>query len=116
MKLKQLTLENFRGFKKLELSLDDPHLIVLVGANGAGKSSVLDALAILLSWVVARVRRAGGSGRAISELDIYNRASYAMLKVYTNSASPFHWQLVKGKAGHVRSDSVTVLDKLSEYR
>ncbi len=114
MKLKQLTLENFRGFKKLELALD-PQLTVLVGANGAGKSSVLDALAILLSWVVARVRRAGGSGRAISELDIYNRASYAMLKVYTNSASPFHWQLVKGKAGHVRSDSVTVLDKLSEY-
>lgn len=114
MKLKQLTLENFRGFKKLELALD-PQLTVLVGANGAGKSSVLDALAILLSWVVARVRRAGGSGRAISELDIYNRASYAMLKVYINSVSPFHWQLVKGKAGHARPPVISFLDQLSEY-
>lgn len=114
MKLKQLTLENFRGFKKLELALD-PQLTVLVGANGAGKSSVLDALAILLSWVVARVRRAGGSGRAISEMDIHNRANYGTLKITTDNATPFHWQLVKGKAGHVRSDSVTVLDKLSEY-
>ena len=114
MKLKQLTLENFRGFKKLELALD-PQMSGLVGANGAGKSSVLDALAILLSWAVARVRRAGGSGRLINEMDIHNRASHAMLKVDVNSAIPFHWQLVKGKAGHVRSDSATVLDKLSEY-
>ncbi|WML89255.1 AAA family ATPase [Thiothrix lacustris] len=114
MKLKQLTLENFRGFKKLELALD-PQLTVLVGANGAGKSSVLDALAILLSWVVARVRRAGGSGRAISEMDIHNRAGHAVIKIEAADANSLYWQLVKGKAGHVRSDFVTTLDKLSEY-
>jgi predicted ATP-binding protein involved in virulence len=114
MKLKQLTLENFRGFKKLELAID-PQLTVLVGANGAGKSSVLDALAILLSWVVARVRRAGGSGRAISEMDIHNRAGHAVIKIEAADVNSFYWQLVKTRAGYARPPVTSFLDQLSEY-
>lgn len=113
MKLKQLTLENFRGFKRLELNLDR-QLTVLVGANGAGKSSVLDALAILLSWAVARVRHAGSSGRTVSELDIHNQARYALIKIADENDQPLSWQLVKRKKGHTHSN-LTSLDKLSEY-
>lgn len=113
MKLKQLTLENFRGFKRLELDLDR-QLTVLIGANGAGKSSVLDALAILLSWAVARVRHAGSSGRTISELDIHNQAGYALIKIADENDPPLFWQLVKRKKGHTHSN-LTSLDKLSEY-
>jgi predicted ATP-binding protein involved in virulence len=114
MKLKQLTLENFRGFKRLELNLDI-QLTVLVGANGAGKSSVLDALAILLSWAVARVRHSGSSGRTISELDIHNQARYALIKIADANVPPLSWQLVKSKKGHIRPNIATSLDKLSEY-
>jgi predicted ATP-binding protein involved in virulence len=98
MKLKQLTLENFRGFKKLELTLD-PQLTVLVGANGAGKSSVLDAVAILLSRITSRVR--GGAGRRdIRELDIRNRTGYAWIQ----ADSGFTWSVLKVKQGYVRPD------------
>jgi predicted ATP-binding protein involved in virulence len=76
---------------------------------------VLDALAILLSWVVARVRRAGGSGRAISEMDIHNRANFAVLRVDADNATQFYWQLAKGKAGHARPPVISFLDQLSEY-
>ncbi len=46
MRLTHLSLENYRGFKKLELDFH-PRLTVLVGTNGSGKSSVLDAVAMM---------------------------------------------------------------------
>ena len=45
MKIKRLTLSNFRGFKSLDVDFDE-NLTVLVGLNGQGKSTVLDAIAI----------------------------------------------------------------------
>lgn len=45
--IKTLRLENFRCFEKIELGPFDPHFNLLIGANGAGKSSVLLALAHL---------------------------------------------------------------------
>jgi predicted ATP-binding protein involved in virulence len=45
--VKSLTLENFRCFEKAEIGPFDPHFNLLVGANGAGKSSVLEAIAFL---------------------------------------------------------------------
>jgi predicted ATP-binding protein involved in virulence len=47
--VKTLTLENFRCFEKAELGPFDPHFNLLIGENGAGKSSVLVALAELFS-------------------------------------------------------------------
>jgi len=46
LKITQLQLTNFRGFESLTLDLSKTQTTVLVGANGCGKSSVLDALAI----------------------------------------------------------------------
>ncbi|OQX01835.1 MAG: hypothetical protein BWK73_44745 [Thiothrix lacustris] len=113
MKLKQLTLENFRGFKKLELALD-PQLTVLVGANGAGKSSVLDVLAILLSRVAARVR--GGAGRRDGrDQDIHNGASYTRISVEACCPEIFSWQLFRVKKGHVRPEIPKEVEGLSHY-
>ena len=49
MHVKTLHIENFRGIRNMELELH-PRMNVLIGVNGAGKSSVLDALATSLSW------------------------------------------------------------------
>jgi predicted ATP-binding protein involved in virulence len=43
--VRSLKLENFRCFEKVELGPFDPQFNVLVGTNGAGKSSILLALA-----------------------------------------------------------------------
>ena len=45
MKLKQLKLQNFRGYKD-ETLVDFDDLVVLIGKNDAGKSSLFDALDI----------------------------------------------------------------------
>ena len=46
MHIEELQLENFRGFAPLTIPFER-HLTVLVGVNGAGKSSILDALATM---------------------------------------------------------------------
>ena len=55
MYIRDLKLERFRGAHDLFLELHEK-LNVFVGVNGAGKSTVLDAAAILLSWLVNRLR------------------------------------------------------------
>lgn len=47
MRFKQLSLENFRHLAHFETTLDE-RLTVLVARNGLGKTTVLDALAVLL--------------------------------------------------------------------
>jgi predicted ATP-binding protein involved in virulence len=53
MRIKSLTLKNFRGFEDATLDLDRP-LTVLFGVNGSGKSSVIDACAVSLSVLLER--------------------------------------------------------------
>jgi predicted ATP-binding protein involved in virulence len=58
MKVKRLELKGFRGFDEIVLDFDtNPQRpTVFIGNNGVGKSSILDALAILLSWFINRVK------------------------------------------------------------
>lgn len=44
---KKMILENFRGFVELTVTFEE-RCTVLIGVNGSGKSSVLDAAAIAL--------------------------------------------------------------------
>ncbi len=53
MKLKKLTLANFRGFDQIDLEFEED-LTVIAGVNGVGKSGVLKALAALLSHALPR--------------------------------------------------------------
>lgn len=48
MKIKELHIQNFRGFQDINIKFPDTHLAVFIGENGSGKSSVLDAIAMVL--------------------------------------------------------------------
>jgi len=50
MRVSSIQLQDFRGFEAATLSLDRP-LTVLVGVNGSGKTSVLEALVRLLNVI-----------------------------------------------------------------
>ncbi|MGP5465839.1 ATP-dependent nuclease [Pseudomonas helleri] len=56
--IRRLVLKNFKRFKSLELEFD-PELNILVGGNEAGKSSVLQALDIVLSASRSKVESLG---------------------------------------------------------
>ena len=61
MKIQSLRLKNFKRFGNTELNFCDPEtglakdLIVLVGENGAGKSSILQAIAAMLGSASGRL-------------------------------------------------------------
>jgi predicted ATP-binding protein involved in virulence len=51
MRVKELTLHNFRGIKDLHLAFNTEHnVVVLVGVNGVGKSSILDCINLLMQY------------------------------------------------------------------
>lgn len=56
--IRRLVLKNFKRFKSLELEFD-PELNILVGGNEAGKSSVLQAMDIVLSASRSKVEGMG---------------------------------------------------------
>lgn len=58
MRLRGLRLHNVYGFESLDLRFPERSPVVLVGANGAGKSTVLDSIAMFLSPLSALLQDA----------------------------------------------------------
>lgn len=129
MKIKNFYLENYAIFSKLEILLSHK-VTVFVGNNGAGKTSLLQAITTALSWLVARIERERGTGRPIPEDAIKNGAAFAEIKVevldwqeqpdHPNSDEAiFSWSLIKLRKGHksVRSSDLQNLTQLADdYR
>ena len=114
MKIKSLNLTHYRGAVALPLIFDE-RLNVFFGVNGAGKSTVLDALALMLSWAVSRIRHPGSSGRPIAEEDIANGKSSAIIDIACSTEiGPFEWKLSKSRPGHLAEEKST-FNGLSEY-
>ncbi|MDV6344013.1 AAA family ATPase [Nitrosomonas sp. Is37] len=118
MKIKQFRLHNLGRFKLLEAPLaptqqTTSNVTVLVGNNGAGKTSILRALATSLSWFVARLRSEKGNGSPIPEEVIFHGASSAAIDIAVfdergQSANPeaneedffYQWTLTKTRKGN----------------
>src|SRR5688572_1886124 len=62
MQISSLTIRNFRGIKELKLDLGPE--VVLIGSNNVGKTTILEAIRILLT------RRWGRRGSGFTELDV----------------------------------------------
>lgn len=113
MEIKQFRLTNLGRFSELEAELAptqelNTNVTVFIGNNGAGKTSILKALATSLSWFVARLRSEKGSGSPIPEGVILNGQPSALIDVtvlddHGQSSSPdsesenaiYHWSLAK---------------------
>ena len=120
MKINKIVLSGFRGIRDMKLEFTD-RVNVLVGANGAGKSSILDTIAILLSWFPARIRHASGSGRKISDLEINNRARQAVLSIDVElENNEISWTIAKTKkgriAGRTKSDLSAMAQSVKKYQ
>lgn len=49
MKLRRLEFTNFRLFQEFNIEFQDENLLVIIGENGSGKTSILDAIALCLT-------------------------------------------------------------------
>lgn len=55
IKIRFIDALNFKGFKKLHISLDDKTAVMLGGMNGYGKTTVFDALELLFTGEIHRM-------------------------------------------------------------
>ncbi len=115
MRITDLSLTHYRGAESLHLELD-PHLNVFIGVNGSGKSTVLDAVAIMLSWAVNRIKSVGASGRSILETDITNAHSSALIDISCiDDGHSITWKLAKSRKGHGSPDTHSSFNSLNEF-
>jgi predicted ATP-binding protein involved in virulence len=84
MRVTRLALRGFRGIADLTLEFPG-QVAVLAGVNGSGKSSVLEALAMLLGRLGAMLRESAARQHLPQLSDIRNGATEALLMVETTS-------------------------------
>lgn len=115
MKIKTLKIHNFRGIDKMDLDLD-PRLNVFMGINGVGKSTILDTIAIQLSWIIARIRQDKGSGNQIKEKDIKNDRDFSKVFMTIESQNLIYpGLLAKNKRGKTGSETRSDMNGFTHY-
>lgn len=96
MRIKHLVIENFRAIERLDFHCADG-MNVFIGDNGTGKSTVLEAMAILYSWLPSLMKNPNGKGRVASVKDIRQGADYCYLEIeIEHKGTRVSWSLLKG--------------------
>lgn len=115
MKLKNISLYKFKGFVEETIDLDD-RLTVIVGENGAGKSSVLDAITIILSWVIAKIKNPRGVGQRISKEQIHKgkKRSY-LFSTYDIEGNKSSFKVQSHATRGINNEPIPESFILSEY-
>lgn len=114
---KRLKLESFRRFDVLDLSFAK-RLNVIVGMNGAGKSTILGALAKMLSWYVRRLLSPSGTGVGVPilESEIKTGAARASISVsVSDGVREVAWALQKNVKGAPVVSAKSDLKALNDY-
>jgi predicted ATP-binding protein involved in virulence len=101
MKIKKIRIQNFRSIEEITIDLTE-NLNVFVGINGSGKTSVLDALSISLSWLVNRIQRQNASGLTIKDDDIRYDSSHSSIEVLVEEdKNTYSWKTLKAAKGFI---------------
>lgn len=114
MEIKNVKIVNFRGIGNFSCDCSSS-LNAFAGVNGAGKSTVLCAVDILLGWFVSRLRNAKGRGYNLVDADIKRGCDYCLLQITVSyKGQRVSWQLYKQR-NNVRTKPVskTSLEQLT---
>jgi predicted ATP-binding protein involved in virulence len=100
MFIDEVTLKNFRGLGKVELKFDE-HINLLVGVNGVGKSSVLEAMGIMLSTFTNRIKGTPGSSKKLTNDDIKSGSDVLNASLYMQfNGEPLTWSITRFSKDH----------------
>lgn len=94
VRLKQLHLQNFRGFGEVTLDFNpEKPVTVLIADNGGGKSTILDAVAEFLrrffQLAIAGKNENDDKETLLGEKDIFNERTNAIASVMLNLSYPY---------------------------
>jgi predicted ATP-binding protein involved in virulence len=120
MRVEYVVIADFRGIGRFRLAdTQDTRPIVFIGENGAGKSSMIEAINIALSHFTSRMRNPKASGKQIQEIDIRDSKPWCeiSMSVLTRPGyarrNDFNWSVVKYRRGQER-DQGSSLDMLRQ--
>lgn len=115
MRVDELKLTNFRGVLDTEIKFQ-PGFNLIVGVNGAGKSSVLDALRILLSQVMPMFAPAPRSNHVIEVNDIMfgREFTQAQMTFCCHGSEPYTYVVIKNLAQRVSNVDGGLRNQMTE--
>ena len=58
MIIQKIEIVNFRGFHEIKINFEDKPVVLLVAANGIGKTTIIDAIEWCLTGDIKRLRDA----------------------------------------------------------
>lgn len=85
MKLKSITLQNFKGIENLTIELDGKSTVIF-GINGVGKSTILRSVDLLYANIIAKL--IGNGKKRATDLD-YDDISYGKSKAVIDAVFSF---------------------------
>lgn len=115
MKIRHLVIENFRAIKYLDIDCS-AGVNAFIGNNGAGKSTVLDAIVLLYSWLNAKFSSPKSRGRIIQKDDVRIGTEYCFLSIEVeHKGKTAQWSLLKGQAQEGTIGKRTDLSQLDSF-
>lgn len=89
---KRLNIKNWRQFSEIDIVFD-PHLTILTGANGAGKTTILNLLSENIGWIPEFVSSFEHGGKGISRY--FNSLRKLSENIFIKKIAPLRQELNK---------------------
>ncbi|UNM96660.1 ATP-binding protein [Ignatzschineria rhizosphaerae] len=68
MKIQEIEIADIGGIRYLKLENLDPHMNIICGENGVGKTTMLDAISFIFSGAPSILKRRSGSDKGVVKL------------------------------------------------
>lgn len=115
MKIKELHLQNFRGFEDVTIQFPETNVCVFIGANGSGKSSVLDGIFIMLDGQLSKPDQDFDSRSNLQKDDVqigFEKAEYK-IKIETDKEV---FDLEATQTYNYSNSAISLLSKLNGFK
>lgn len=113
MIIRNVKIHNFKILREADVDFK-PGMNLLIGINGAGKSTFLQALHVLISWLIARIVSKNGKGRFITNDSITTRMPDCRLEITMDN--DVSWSLYKQQSTvRVEAKSKSDLSQLNDF-
>lgn len=96
MRIEKLHIQNFRGFEDITLNFPKSKLAVFIGINGAGKSSILDCIAMMLAQFVAILRnKAADIETSENDIKINSQSTVNTITLLIEENERISWEMIE---------------------
>ncbi|NJN13367.1 MAG: AAA family ATPase [Richelia sp. RM2_1_2] len=96
MHIEKLHIQNFRGFEEITLNFPKSNTAVFIGINGAGKSSILDCIAIMLAQFVAELRNeVADIELSENDIKINSQSTVNNITILIGDAERISWEMIE---------------------